>query len=476
MIVYDIKYSSVITTYYKTKYINLGVKVDPLSSMLNISNAGGNANFILMLVIAFLLVVSAFFSACEMAYSTANLIRMKNYASDKVRGARLALKYCENYDKTLSTILVGNNLVNIASTTIAAFVFSNLITDPTIANVLNTVIMTIIILTFGEVLPKTLAKANPEKLSMRFSIIMKYSMIILYPFTFLFIKLQKVSTRKFSKQSVPTITGDELESIINTMEEEGVIDKDSADLIQSALEISTKTAYDIMTHRVDVSAVNVADEVEKVKQVFLDTNFTRLLVYKDDIDHIIGVLNLKDFFKSYIYNKTIVITELMSEPLYIVENMPVDEIIKKMQTEKKHMAVVLDELGGTSGIVALEDALEEMVGEIYDEHDHGEITNLITKEDENVYTVDAEIELDDLFEYLQIENLPNSQYSLLGGFLYELAEKIPEEGQEYIFQTIDETLGKDGEFIERAIKIKFILEVVEERRVRKVKVIIDYED
>jgi len=449
--------------------------VDPLSCILNSSISGSQSNFILVLSIIFLLILSAFFSACEMAFSTSNLIRMKNYATDKVRGARLALKYCENYDKTLSTILVGNNLVNIASTTIAAFIFSGLITDPTLSSVLNTVFMTLVILTFGEVLPKTLAKTNPEKLAMRFSFFMRYIMIILYPLTFLFIKLQKISTRKIkNKNNGPTITNDELESIINTMEEEGVIDKDSADLIQSALEISTKTAYDIMTHRVDVYAVDVNDDVEKVKSMYLDTNYTRLLVYKGDIDHIIGVLNLKDFFKSFINKKEIVISEIMTEPVYIVENMPVDDIIKKMQGEKKHMAVVLDELGGTSGIVALEDALETMVGEIYDEHDYGEGATLIKKENENEYYVDAEIELTDLFEFLEIENLPDSQYSSLGGFLYELAERVPEKGQKYIFHTIDEIYGKNGEYKERAVTIKFVLEIVEDRRVRKVRVFVDW--
>mgnify|MGYP000930040015 CR=1 FL=1 len=449
--------------------------MDPLSCILNSSISGSQSNFILVLSIIFLLILSAFFSACEMAFSTSNLIRMKNYATDKVRGARLALKYCENYDKTLSTILVGNNLVNIASTTIAAFIFSGLITDPTLSSVLNTVFMTLVILTFGEVLPKTLAKTNPEKLAMRFSFFMRYIMIILYPLTFLFIKLQKISTRKIkNKNNGPTITNDELESIINTMEEEGVIDKDSADLIQSALEISTKTAYDIMTHRVDVYAVDVNDDVEKVKSMYLDTNYTRLLVYKGDIDHIIGVLNLKDFFKSFINKKEIVISEIMTEPVYIVENMPVDDIIKKMQGEKKHMAVVLDELGGTSGIVALEDALETMVGEIYDEHDYGEGATLIKKENENEYYVDAEIELTDLFEFLEIENLPDSQYSSLGGFLYELAERVPEKGQKYIFHTIDEIYGKNGEYKERAVTIKFVLEIVEDRRVRKVRVFVDW--
>ena len=262
--------------------IKIGDIVDPLSCILNSSVGVSQSNFALTLAIVMLLVISAFFSACEMAYSTANIIRMKNYATDKVRGARLALKYCEHYDQTLSTILVGNNLVNIASTTIAAFIFSNLITNPTLANVSNTVIMTIIILTFGEVLPKSLAKTNPEKIAMRFAFLMRYAIIILYPVTFLFTKLQKASTKNIrNKNKAPTITGDELESIINTMEEEGVIDKENAELIQSALEISTKTAYDIMTHRVDVSAVNVEDEVDKVREVFLTTNFTRLLVFKD---------------------------------------------------------------------------------------------------------------------------------------------------------------------------------------------------
>lgn len=441
--------------------------------ILNISPST-KTTVILFVAIAVLVVLSAFFSACEMAFSTSNIIRIKNYADENKKGARLALKVCERYDQTLSTILVGNNLVNIACTTIAAFVFSGLILNPTISNIVNTIVMTLIILTFGEIMPKSIAKINPEKLAMRFAAPMQYAVVILYPVTFIFTKFQKFMMRKSSPHSkTPTVTGDELESIINTMEEEGVIDKENAHLIQSALEISSKTAFDIMTHRVDVSAINVTDDIQTVKNKYLTTNYTRLLVFEDDIDHIIGVLNLKDFFKAYDGKQPINIREIMSEPIFIVENTAVDEIIRDMQNKKKHMAVVLDEWGGTSGIVALEDALETVVGEIYDEHDHDEVIQFIKKEKENQYYVDAEIELDDLFDYLGIGSVPKSQYSLLSGFLYELAEKVPEQGQEYVFYTTDEIYDKHGDYHERSIAITFVLDVVEDNRIRKVRVVVD---
>lgn len=452
--------------------------MEPLTLyLLNATGFSSNTAFLVVGIMA-LLLVSMFFSASEMAYSTANLIRIRNYADDKVRGARKALYICENYDRTLSTILVANNLCNIASTTIAAFLFASLIANPTLANALNTIIMTIIILIFGEILPKSLAKANAEKLALAFSGTMYFFIIALYPITFLFIKFQANITTKFkkNKERIPTVTEDELNSIIDTMQEEGVIDDDDADLIQGVLELGETTAYDIMTPRVDVKAIINSASEKQLLDMFVKTKHSRIPVFENDIDHIIGIINQKDFFPSVIAKKPFDINKLMTEPIFLSENIKVDEIIRKMQQEKKHMAVVLDEHGGTSGIVSMEDALEQMVGEIYDEHDFNYNTNMFVKVKENEFIVDAEMEVEELFEKLEIENLPSTEYNTIGGFLYELAENLPTKGQKLVFDTIDEIHDKSGAYIEKAIRMIFTLIEMEDRRIRRVKINIDRDE
>lgn len=428
----------------------------------------GGVNIWLYILALLLLGCSAYFSASELAFTTVNQIRLKNLADNKVRGARKAIYIVEHYNKTLSTILIGNNLVNIGTTTICAYIFSTLIKNPTLANVLNTVIMTLIILTFGEILPKTIAKADPQKFALRTSGIMYILLKVLTPISWIFIKMQSVATKKSKNQidDEPTVTEGELESIIDTMEEEGVIDHDNADIMQGVLDLQSRTAYDIMTPRVDVSAINYTDSVKNIQDVFMQTMYSRLPVYDETIDKIIGVLNQKDFFKAMLSGEKIYIKKIMSEPLFINENMKVDDVIRKMQASKKHMAVVLDEHGGTSGIVCMEDAIEEMVGEIYDEHDD-EVKELVDKKNDNEYVVDPDMELKDLFEMLEIEHLPETTYTSVGGFLFDLSEELPVQGKVIKYSTIDERVV-DGLYVSVPVEIHFTLTKVEDNRIKEI--------
>lgn len=428
----------------------------------------GGVNIWLYILALLLLGCSAYFSASELAFTTVNQIRLKNLADNKVRGARKAIYIVEHYNKTLSTILIGNNLVNIGTTTICAYVFSTLIKNPTLANVLNTVIMTLIILTFGEILPKTIAKTDPQKFALRTSGIMYILLKVLTPISWIFIKMQSVATKKSKNQidDEPTVTEGELESIIDTMEEEGVIDHDNADIMQGVLDLQSRTAYDIMTPRVDVSAINYTDSVKNIQDVFMQTMYSRLPVYDETIDKIIGVLNQKDFFKAMLSGEKIYIKKIMSEPLFINENMKVDDVIRKMQANKKHMAVVLDEHGGTSGIVCMEDAIEEMVGEIYDEHDD-EVKELVDKKNDNEYIVDPDMELKDLFEMLEIEHLPETTYTSVGGFLFDLSEELPVQGKVIKYSTIDERVV-DGLYVSVPVEIHFTLTKVEDNRIKEI--------
>lgn len=440
------------------------------SGQLCAINVGGVS--IWLFVVAILLICcSAYFSASEMAFTTVNQTRLRGLADNKVKGARKAVYITEHYDKTLSTILIGNNLVNIGTTTICAYIFSMLITNPTLANVLNTVIMTIIILTFGEILPKSMVKVEPLSFALKTSGIMFVIMKVLTPISWVFLKLQLLATRKAKESgtNAPTVTEGELESIIDTMEEEGVIDKDNAEIMQSVLDLEERTAYDIMTPRVDISAISIGDTVKNAQDKFVDTMFSRLPVYSGTIDKIVGVLNQKDLFKAMVSGEKTEIKNIMTKPLYINENMRVDDVIRLMQKTKKHMAVVLDEYGGTSGIVCMEDAIEEVVGEIYDEHDEVEPDDVLNKKNDNEFVVDSEMELQDLFDMLEIEHLPETDYTSVGGFLFGLSEELPVQDKVITYKTIDERVV-DGLYVSVPVELQFTLSKVEENRIKEVTV------
>lgn len=394
---------------------------------------------------------------------------MRTLADDNVRGARSAMLVLENFNKALTTLLVGNNLVNIANTTICAYLFSLYIKNPTLANILNTVIMTIVILIFGEITPKCLAKRKAEKLALATGGIILFLNKLLTPITYPFSLLQKAFIRTKNEET-PTVTENELESIIDTMEQEGVIDSQDADLFQGVLDVNEKCAYDIMTPRVDVVAIPITESVENIKNIFISTMYSRIPVYTKDIDHIVGILNQKDFFASILQNDHKSVRKLMQHPLFVNENMKVDKIIQTMQKTQKHQAVVLDEYGGTSGIVCLEDAIEEMVGEIYDEHDEEENCDDVKAIDNSTMIVDGEIDLDTLFEKLEIEHLPETDYTNLSGFLYELTETVPYTNQVVKYNTIDERLTDDGEYISVPVELEFTILKVEDRRIKTVQV------
>jgi len=430
---------------------------------------------ICLILLIFCLVCSAFFSASETAFSGINMIRMKNYAEEKRKGARRALYIMEHFDKTLSTILVGNNFVNIASTTICAYLFGKFILNPTLANVLNTVIMTIIILIFGEIIPKSLAKANPEKTAMRYSGMLFVIMKILTPITFFFGLLQKAALKKVKTSDEPTVTEDELESIIDTMEEEGVLDADNVDMIQGVLDMGERTVYDIMTPRVDMVAIDKNASIDDVKNIFVSSQFSRIPVYFEDKDNIVGLLYQKDFMFALFKDKPFKITDIMTKPIFVTEPMKVDDLIRKMQKEKKHLAIVLDEHGGTSGLVTMEDALEEMVGEIYDEHDEVESAP-IKQVNENTYNIDPEVTIEDLFDYLEIEHLPETDYSSVGGMLYEMSDSLPAVGQIFELSAVDDVLDENNDYIQKVANLKFTITAVEERRIKSVTLSVDREE
>lgn len=442
---------------------------------LAVSITKDNVVIIISIISLILLIMcSAFFSSSETAFSSVNIIRLKTFVEEKKKGAKKALWIAENYDRTLTTILVGNNFVNIAATTIAGILFIRLIPSEAFANILNTAIMTILILIFGEILPKCLAKESAEKISLRFAGMLFFIIKILYPIVICFMKLRQALTKRVQKDDVPTVTGQELETIIDTMEEEGEIDTDDAKLMHGMLDTNNRTVYDIMVPRVDMVAIDFDSTIAEMKEIFFEYKFSRVPVFKEDKDHIIGVLSERDFFTALLRKEKIDLEAMVSKPMYVSKSMKVDDLIRKMQSAKKHFAIVSDEYGGTSGIVTMEDAIEVITGEIYDEHDDvDDIVEDIKKINDNTYVIDSEMPLEDLFELLELGKAPESRYSNIGGFLYGLAEELPTIGEVFDYTTKVYRQDGDGMIEEVPVDLHFtILEVVE-RRIKTIKMVID---
>ena len=441
------------------------IKVEDIFNITKINENGLTLALVFIGII--LLLMSSFFSSSETAFSTVNVMRLRTYALDKKKGARKALWIAENYDRAVTTILVGNNFVNIAATTLATIAFGIVITNPTAANILNTIIMTVIVLTFGEILPNFFAKENAERFTLAFSGILYFLIKLLFPIVIIFIGIKKLLLKKKDEDEQPTVTEEELESIIDTMEEEGVIDKDDASLIQSVLDIGERTVNDIMIPRIDFIAVENTSSIEEIKRIFIEYKFSRLPVYKEDKDHIIGILSEKDFFAAILETPNRVnINRLMQTPLYVSETMKVDDLIRKMQKAKKHLAIVSDEYGGTSGIVTMEDALEELVGEIYDEHDDTNIQEDIKKLSDTSFEISADVMLDELYEVLELGQVPETNYPTVGGYLYGMFEHIPVVGDKFsILTTKFVDSDSDGLLEERIYTLEYTILSVVERRI-----------
>ncbi len=424
---------------------------------------------ILIAVIIFLLIGSAFFSMSETAYSSMNVIRVRSMAENKVKGARRALYIAEHSDRALTTILVGNNIVNILSTTLCAYILSSFITSATLYNILNTVVMTIIILIVGEILPKAYAKAHPETVAIKVSGFMYLFMKLSYPFVIGFYGLQKLFTkRKTANETNVTVTEDELENIIDTMEEEGVLEDNESDIIQGALKIKDVTVENIMTHRVDVVFLELKATEKEIEQTFAENKYSRIPIYKGTVDNVVGILNFKDVFEAKMTGRKINIKELMSKPLFTAENTNVDTLIREMQKKRNHMAVVLDDNGGVSGIVTFEDCVEMVFGEIYDETDEDEKEPIFEKIAENEYKIDADMSVEDLFERLEIETMPENPYQTINSFVFDLSEDVPSIGEKITYDTVDEIIDDEGNLTRKNIRMIFTVTKLEDHRIEMV--------
>lgn len=406
----------------------------------------------LYLAVVILIAMSAFFSATETAFSSLNRIRLKNYAADGNKRAVKALKISDDFDRALSSILIGNNVVNIASASIGTLIFSNLLGNGPTAVTVSTIVMTVVVLIFGEVLPKSLAKESPEKFALAVTPILYALIVLLTPLTALLVGLKKLVTKIFkTKNPVPSVTEEELKYIIEEIEDEGVLEEQESELVQSALEFDDITADEILTPRVDIAAVNVNDPPEKVLEAFREGSRSRLPVYEKSIDSIIGIINAKAFLNAYLENPEVSVRSLLQETIFVPPTKKISMLLKEMQRKKLQLAIVVDQYGGTIGIVTVEDILEELVGEIWDEDE--DITEEIVPVGENVYEVSGDVNIYDMFEALDLD-FPKfkSTSNSLSGWALEMFERIPEAGESFTYENLTITVLELDE--QRILKLK----------------------
>ena len=377
--------------------------------------------------IAVLLLMSAFFSASETAFSTVNKIRLRHEADKGNKKAARALKIAENFDKTLTTILVGNNIVNILSASLGTIIFTELFGQAGVG--ISTAVLTVLVLVFGEILPKSIAKEIPEKLSLAFCGPLNFLIWILTPVSAVFMLLKKAVSKMNKSASQPSVTEDELKYIINEIEEEGVLEEQESDLVKSALEFDEKTVEQILVPRVRVCAVDKDSDIAEVRDKFISEGYSRMPVYDQTIDNIIGIITEKDFFRLILNNNDVhSIESIIQKPLHFTEFMLISEALREMQRTKQHIAVVNDQYGGTCGIVTMEDIMEELVGEIYDESD--EVDHSFTDLGNNCYEVSAFMSLSDMADRMNIpEDIIESDSNTAGGWAMELFGRIPTVGE-----------------------------------------------
>lgn len=398
-----------------------------------------STDWVMYAVLALLIALSAFFSASETAFATANTIRLKNYAEDGNPKAKKALKITDNFDNALSTILIGNNIVNIASASIGTMLATKLFGE-TSGPLVSTIAMTILVLTFGEIMPKSFAKENSEKLALSFSGILLFLMGIFKPLVILFVKLKEGMNRLYSSgEKTPSVTEQELKYIIETIEEEGVIDEQESDLVQSALDFNDITVAQILTPRVDIVAVNVDDDIDSITLKIFSERFSRIPVYEKSIDRIIGILNTRIFLEYLVRNIKIDLRAIITKCLYVHRSMKISTLLNEFKRHKMHMAVVTDDYGGTMGIVTMEDILEELVGDIWDEYD--EIVHGITELGANAYEVSGDLNIYEMFEYIGVsaKNFESS-YNTMSGWALEEFEHIPQVGESFDYKNLHITV------------------------------------
>jgi len=397
-----------------------------------------------LVIIVICILLSMFFSATETAFNAVSRIRLKSKAEDGDKKAELVLKLLDRYDEMLTTILIGNNIVNIACTSLATLLFVQLLKDENLGATVSTIVVTIILLIFGEISPKTIAKTNAEKIAVLSASFLQFLMYILKPFTWVFKLWQKGLAKLFKSSEDNGITEQELLTIVDEAEQGGNIDADESELIRSAIEFNELEVRDIFTPRIDIEAVPADMTKEQVAKVFSESGYSRLPVYEKSIDNITGIIYLKDFYNIAFQKKTS-ISEIIKPCIFVPKSKKIADLRKELQEQQLHIAIVMDEFGCTVGLVTLEDILEELVGEIWDEHD--EIIREISKTGDNTWVVSGKANIEKVFE--ELDRDCDFEAMTVSGWVMEVLEKIPAEGDNFEYEGLQvQVLRMQGKRIE----------------------------
>lgn len=407
----------------------------------------------LLIVMVILVMLSAFFSSAETAFSSLNRVKLKAMENDSnQKKIEKTLSLAADYDIVLSTILIGNNIVNIASTSIATLFFTGILGDNSdLGATVSTIVMTIVVLIFGEITPKTVAKEKAESYAVIVTPAVKFFVFLFYPLNMFFRGWKAVLNKIFGLGKFDTVTEEELKTYVDEAHTGGEIDENESELIRSSIEFDDLYISDILTPRVDVEAVEKYWKLSDIEKIFKESRYSRLPVYIGDIDHIVGIIHYQDFEE--IYKRGLKSLRTIIKPAPTVSpDTKISKVLRILQKSKTHLAVVVDEFGGTAGIVTLEDIIEELVGEIWDEHDEEQID--IEQVGENEYLVDGSASVDTVFEYFDVPENEESQITTVNGWVMENTDKIPEVGDSFEYDCLSVTVESvEGR---RADKIKIV--------------------
>jgi CBS domain containing-hemolysin-like protein len=403
-----------------------------------------------IIILFVLFILSAYFSASEIAYTSFNKIRMKNIAGMGNKKARLALALYDDYDKLMSTILIGNNIVNVIAIVLATVIFIEHFSN--LGATISAFVMVVVILVFTVITPKNIAKKSPEDFAMFSAPLIRLFEFVFAPLNVFFVIWIKFINLIFKTEDHPLTTEDELKTMLDEVEHEGSINKSESDLIRSAIEFNDVDVEDIFTPRIEIVGVNEEDTLDYVKKTFLVSGYSRLPVFQNNIDHITGVIHEKDFYQALNRSEKD-FRKIISSVLYVTPNKKISELLKDLQISKAHMAIVIDEYGGTAGLVTMEDIIEELVGEIWDEHD--EVIEWFKKIGDYKYLISCNADIDDMFDLFNIVPDEEVDVSTVNGWLTMIFEEIPEEGGRIIYKDLDITVTK--------AEAKRVLEICVER-------------
>ncbi len=405
----------------------------------------------LLIAIIALVIMSGFFSSTETAYSCANRIKLRSLVTNGNKKAKKVLELAEDkYDKLISTILIGNNIVNLTASTLATLFFAQLIADGNTSALISTIVITVAVLIFGEITPKFVAKVYPEKLAMAYYPIIKLFYYVFYVLNVIFSGWKWLLSKIFRFKNDDVVTEDEIMTIVEEAEEDGTLNTEETKLIRSVIEFDDLEVGDILVPRVNVVAVDIASTMDEIRKVFDREGYSRIPVYKDSIDTIIGTIHEKDFFNAYLKGKK-GIDGIMQNAFYTTEHAKISDLLRQLQKKKVHIAVVLDEYGGTLGLVTLEDILEELVGEIYDEHD--EVINYFKIVDDNTFIVDGNAPVKDAFETFNLAGEEdNFDANTVSGWVIEKLGEIPRAGFKFEHKNLFVEILKST--VKRVLQIK----------------------